>query len=57
MKDFDFTPQPKKKKPAYKKSKFYKCTNKKCRALIAEKLHPQYQTCPFCGKTEWIKLA
>ena len=56
MKDFDFTQQPKKKKPAYKKSKFYKCTNKKCRALIAEKLHPKYQTCPFCGKTEWIKL-
>jgi len=53
MKDFDFT-QPKKQKIVQKKHKFYQCLNKKCRALIAEPLHPQYKTCPFCGKNEWL---
>jgi hypothetical protein len=53
MRDFDFTQAKEKKKPAYKKSKFYKCLNKKCRALIAEKLHEKYSVCPFCEGTDW----
>ena len=52
--NFDFTPEKKKKQKKRPKTKWYKCANKKCRAVIAESLHKHYKTCPFCNKTEWF---